>query len=293
MARVNHKARLIASTANLSSAVAGQLADLIESMTAMGSAEEISEMETAVRSSRRKAKAEAAEKPARKTRRAKAVEEDEDEKPARRTRRAAKAEVAEKPARRTRRAKAETLPEDVTVDQLFDILEEFEGEPVEGTLRDLKPIAESYGLDTKAFLADLEGTPKEKAAELGMFIAACKAIEAQIVATLKADDAAMDEILEELGLDVTGRASKIAKAIVVALNTEAEEGDDEDEDEDGDDADADEEDEDEDEKPARRTRRAAKAEEKPARSSRRKPKMVDEDEADEDDLDDLDDLDEE
>ena len=282
MARISNKTRLLSAVSSLPNATAGQLADFLESVVAATGAEDIGEIETSVRSSRRKAKAEVAEKPARRTRRAKA--EPEDEKPARRTRRA-KAEVEdegdEKPARRTRKPKAEALPEDVTVDDLYDILEKFEGEPLAGTLRDLKPEAEAYGLDVKAFLAEFEGTAKEKAEELGMFVAACKALEASIVASLKEDEDAMSEIIEELELDLSerARAGTIAKAIVVALHDEAEDGED----------DSDDEEEEEEEEVAPRRSRRAKAEvaEKPARRSRRaKAEVEDED----DDLSDLDDL---
>jgi len=288
MARANNKARLLASVQNLTPTVAGQLADLLESIAGATGAEDIGEIETSVRSSRRKARAEAAaaEKPARRSRRAKA--EAEDEKPTRRRRGAAKAEADEKPARRTRKPKVEIelLADDVTVDDLFEILENFEGEPVAGTMRDLKPLVEAYGVDAKEFLADIDGTAKEKAEELGMLLAGLKALEAQIVATLKDNGEAMDEIIEELDLELreTARPGTVAKAIIVAMHEDAAEA----EDEDGED-----EAEDEVEEVAPRRRRRAKAEdedEKPARKSRRaKAKAADEDEDELDDLDDLDD----
>ena len=290
MARVNHKARLLAAAATLPSASAGILADLIESMVVNTNGEEISELETAVRSSRRKAKAEVAdEKPARRSRRSAKAEVEE--KPARKSRRA-KAEVAdEKPARRTRKPKAEVLPEDVTVDDLFEILDSFEGEPVAGTLRDLKPLVEAYGVDVKAFLAELDGTAKEKAVELGMMLAALQSLEAQIKASIAEDDDAMAEIIEELDLELreNARASTIAKAIIVAMHEEVEEGDDEDEGEDDADDEDNADDEEEEVAPRRRRRAKAEVEEKPARKSRRAAKAKDEDEDDLEDLDDLDD----
>jgi hypothetical protein len=304
MARVNHKARLVVLANSLSPSVAGHLADFLETMAVNAANEEIAEIDMSTRAGRRRAKAEAAAAetaaPARKRRAPKA--EVEEAPPARRTRKP-KAEVAEAaPAKvRTPRApKAEPLEEDVTVDDLYDILDNFEGDPILGGLRELKPQAEAYGFDIEALLASAEEesgeklSTKEKAEELGIAIAASIALEKQIVATLKIDESAMDDIIEDLELDISekARAPAIAKAIVIALNDA---GDDEDEE----DADEGDEDEDEDEveevAPRRRRAKAEVEEVAPARKRRSAPEA----EAParkrrakaEDDLSDLDDLD--
>ena len=192
--------------------------------------------------------------------------------------------------RRARLPRVEPFEDDVTVDDLIEELENFEGEPTEGGLRELKPLAEELGIDVKELIAQVEEaenvklTAKERAEEVGMCIASSNNLLAKIVATLKEDEGAMDDIIEELALELSERArpAAIAKAIVIELNNAADDADGED------DGAEDEDDDIEDEKPARR-KRAPKAEaedelddDKPVRRKRRAAK----EDADLDELDD-------
>ena len=256
---------------------------VLEQMAISQADEDISDIDTSTRSEKRRARSAAKEdaKPARRSRKS----ADADEKPTRGRRAKAEAEDdAEDKPKRTRRVKVAAFEGEVTVDDLFDELDNFEGEPVEGTIRDLKPQVEEYGVDIKALYEMAEEAAGEKlsssdkATELGVMLAACQHLEAKIIATLKEDEDAMEDVIEELDLELSERArgKTIAKAILVAINSD--DGEDEPE-EDEDDAD---------EKPTRGRRAKAEAEddERPARSSRRKSRK-----SDDDDLSDLDDLD--
>ena len=295
--RSNASARITSLLASLSPAGIAAVAAVAEQLAVANANEDIGDVEHSTRAERRKAraaaKAKAEAKPARGTRTSRRAKDEDDEKPTRATRRGSKAaeDEDEKPARRPRRAKVEAFDGDVTVDDLYDVLDNFEGEPVAGGVRELKPMAEAYGIDVAALYeaAEAEAGGKlstaDKANELGVIIAACKHLEAKIVSTLKEDAEAMDEIIEELELEFSERASdaKVAKGIIEAINAgddAADEDEDDADDEDGED------DEDEEEEVAPRRRRSARAEkeEKPARSSRRSRKN-------DDDLSDLDDLD--
>lgn len=275
---------------NLSPAAQANTLAFLQSVAVGNENEDIGEIEVSTRAARRKARAAAkaeAAKPARGTRSTRKAAEDE--KPVRKTRTARKAadEEDEAPVRRARKPKVEAFDGEVTVDDLYDVLDNFEGEPVEGTIRELKPLLEALGADVAGIYEAAEEesgeklTSKEKAVELGVHLAAMQALSAKIVATLKEDEEAFDDIIEELDLELseTARPGTIAKAIIEAINAET---GDEDEDEGDDEDDADEEEEEEEVAP-RRKRSAAKVAEKPARGSKRKSAK--------DDLEDLDALD--
>lgn len=294
MARRSNIQKLMDLATNLSKPAQAAIISVMENMAAGNAAEDIGDLENSTRASRRRTRAEKEDaKPARRTSR-RSREDEEDDKPARRARRSAKAEADDEPEakpRRARRVKAEPFDGDIVVDDLFDEMDNFEGEPIDGTIRDLKPLVEEYGVDVKALYEAAEEeaggklSSSEKATEIGVILAACQHLEAKIVATLKEDPEAMDDIIEELGLELSERArdKTIAKAIIEAINAEV--GEDEGED---DEPEADDEPE---EKPRRGRRAKAEAEDeddddKPARSSRRSKRRSDDDLSDLDDLDD-------
>jgi hypothetical protein len=293
MARNSNKTRIATALAALSGSTAlGPIATILENFVVMKAGENIADLEDAtVSASKRKAKTskkskdEDDEKPARKTKKRASKDDDEDDKPARKTRKSkAKDEDDEdedKP-KRTRKVRATPFDEAPTMDDIYDFLENFEGEPVEGGIRELKPLVVEVGGDVDA-LTDGAETRSEKAEELGMFLAAHNAVRAKL---MKHDAEDLEELLEELDLEAGRSKAKSVDAILQAIH----EGDDEDDADDGDDDDADDGDEDDaDEKPARKkkSKKSKKDEDdddepKKRKKSKKSKKSKDEDDGDDD-----------
>lgn len=310
MARTpNHKRILSGLVRDMSSTAAAGLATFLTEALANADADDISDVDSGTTTRKRRAKAapakaapvkrrrraaeeeEAPAKPARRKRAAAAVEEDEDEAPAPRKRRASTKAAEPAPAKRVRRPKVEGFDAEVTDDDVSAFIDEFETENLPaGGVRELTAALAKYNMVDQ--LANIEGTRKERAEEMGQLLVLAQTLEAKFKAT---DEDALATLAEELDIDPDLPLAKLVKELTIAyLGDEAEDDEDDAEDEeDGDDEEEDEDEaddeEDEEEEPAPRKRRAAKP--APAKSKRRakaEPEE-DEDEAD-DDLDDLDDI---
>lgn len=250
MARISNKDRVLNLVDGLSTTALGTVATLLESIINLQSSEDLSDLETAtVSASRRKNdKSEKSGKTASKKKvgRPRKTDEDEDEKPARRKRRAAKAEEPEDD-------EIEPFDGTPTVEDCFDFLDDFEGEPVEGGVRELSARVKELGGDPKE-ISDADKRA-DRAADFGMFIAACDALAEKLALH---DDDDIEELAEELDVEPSKRKKTTIKSIIVALNSM--EDDDNGGDEEDDNGNDDEDEDDEDEKPAKRRGRKSKNE---------------------------------
>ena len=289
MARISNRDRVLDIVDSMSKKLQGEVANLLESIIDLQASEDLSDLEDATASSSRRNKADKKskkkvkdEKPAKRGRKKK-DEDDEDEAPKK---------------RKSKKSKPEPFDGTPTLDDCYDFLSEFEGEPVEGGIRELKPEVKKLGGDPDLLTEGIESR-SERSEELGMFIAANNALAAK----LKLHDAEdVGELAEELGIDVdkVKTKGKQIAAILVALNSD-EEPDDDEEDEDDEDEieEEDDEDEEEDEAPKKRKSKKSKSKkEKSSKGKKRRSKKDEEDEEDEeddddglDDIDDIDDLD--
>lgn len=254
MSRNKNSAASIASlAAELSADAQTALATILKALVAGQNADSLADLADDVKPSRGSRRKAAAEKPTRRSRRAKAeaeddegddddiadIDEDEDDKPKSRRSRA-KAEPA-KPARSRRKAAEpdedededeaeDAVLEEATVDAIVEFMSEANVEPTAGGIRELKPIVESWGGDFDALVED--GADRREKAELaGTFIAAN---EAAAKALAGFDQADIDELAEELGIEPARTKKATIKAILVDINSGGGDEDEDDADEDDD-----------------------------------------------------------
>lgn len=276
MARISNRDRVLDIVDGMNKKLQGSVATLLETIVELSASEDLSDLEESTVSSSRRDKARKGKKTekvkSRRGRKPKVDEDDADEAPKKRGR-SAKADKAEK---KSKRSKPEPFDGTPTLDDCYDFLSEFEGEPVEGGIRELKPEVKKLGGNPDVLTEGAE-TRAEKAEELGMFLAANKALMAKLKLH---DEGDISELAEELGIDTDKVKSKNKQitAILVALNSDEEPEDDED-------------DEDEDEAPKRKSKKSKSKKEKPAKSKKKSRKDDDEDEEDEEDDEDDEDAD--